>query len=223
MEADFWLQRWQQGRTGFHQDGVEPLLARHWPALGVAPGSRVLAPLCGKSHDLIWLAGQGMQVTGVEISPLAARQFFDEQGWPATQEAADYGVWWRHGDISILCADIFQVPAQVFADCAACYDRAALVALPEAMRARYAQAVYRALPAGSRSLLITLDYPQQERDGPPFSVPDAEVRHLFPDSWMQVQQLENRNILAHEPKFAQQGVTRMHTNVYALTRLPGTL
>ena len=148
MDAEFWLQRWQQGRTGFHQGRVEPLLAKHWPTLGVAPGSRVLVPLCGKAHDLTWLAEQGLKVLGIEISPLAVQQFFDESGLTPTQQAADYGVWWRHGDLSILCADIFRVPASVFADCAACYDRAALVALPQAMRAAYVQAVYQALPAG---------------------------------------------------------------------------
>ena len=218
MEAEFWLTRWQQGRTGFHQNGVEPLLAKHWPTLDVVAGSSVLVPLCGKAHDLLWLAAQGLNVVGIEISPLAAQQFFDEHGLKATQETVDYGVWWRADGISILCADIFQVPASVFANCTACYDRAALVALPAAMRAAYVQAVYGALPAGSRSLLITLDYPQQQRNGPPFSVPHTEVQSLFADQ--QLQQLENRDILAQEPKFAQQGVTRMHTNVYMLTRPP---
>lgn len=220
MDADFWLQRWQQGRTGFHQDRVETLLAAHWDSLGVAPGSRVLAPLCGKSHDLDWLAAQGMQVVGIELAPLAAEQFFAERKLHATQETVSYGTWWRHGAISILCADIFQVPADIIAACDACYDRAALVALPESMRAAYAQAVYGPLPAGSPSLLITVDYPQHERAGPPFAVSDQEVHTLFDASWMQVKQLENRDILSHEPKFREQGVTRFETSVYALTRLP---
>ncbi|MCB5362657.1 thiopurine S-methyltransferase [Pusillimonas sp. CC-YST705] len=220
MDADFWLQRWQQGRTGFHQDRIEPMLARHWPTLGVAPGSTVLVPLCGKALDLIWLAEQGLQVMGVELSPLAAQQFFAEQGMQATQELTDYGVWWRHGQISILCADIFQVPATLIASCSACYDRAALVALPEPMRSRYAKAVYGPLPAASKSLLITVDYPQHERAGPPFAVSGDEVNTLFDPSWMQVQQLEKRDILAKEPKFLEQGVTRFETSTYALTRLP---
>lgn len=220
MEADFWLQRWQQGRTGFHQEHVEPLLARHWPGLGVAPGSRVLAPLCGKSHDLSWLAAQGMEVLGIELAPQAAEQFFAEHDLAATRETVSYGTWWRHGAISILCADIFEVPAELIASCNACYDRAALVALPEAMRARYVQAVYRPLPAGTRSLLITVDYPQAQREGPPFAVSDAEVNTLFDAAWMQTQQLESRDILAKEPKFAQQGVTRFETRVYALRRQP---
>ncbi|MBS0302789.1 MAG: thiopurine S-methyltransferase, partial [Proteobacteria bacterium] len=55
MEHDFWLQRWREGQTGFHQARVLPLLQKHWPALGVAPGGRVFVPLAGKSLDMLWL------------------------------------------------------------------------------------------------------------------------------------------------------------------------
>jgi len=80
MQPEFWLQRWQQGQIGFHRGEGMPLLERHWPALQVAPGGRVLVPLCGKSLDMHWLAAQGHRVLGVEISPLAVQQFFAEAG-----------------------------------------------------------------------------------------------------------------------------------------------
>ena len=35
MHPDFWHQRWQDNRIGFHQDAPTPLLQKHWPALGV--------------------------------------------------------------------------------------------------------------------------------------------------------------------------------------------
>ena len=65
MDADFWQQRWREGRTGFHQDRPTPLLAQYWDAIGVAAGARVLVPLCGKSLDLAWLAARGHRVLGV--------------------------------------------------------------------------------------------------------------------------------------------------------------
>jgi thiopurine S-methyltransferase len=65
-------------------------------------------------------------------------------------------------------------------------------------------------------LLLTLDYPQAEMDGPPFSVPDAEVRVLYEARW-EIDTLETRDVLANEPKFAARGVTRMSTTVYRLT------
>ena len=59
MDATFWLQRWERGETGFHLGAVNPHLERHFPALGLAPGARVLVPLAGKSLDLAWLRERG--------------------------------------------------------------------------------------------------------------------------------------------------------------------
>ncbi|EXF43869.1 thiopurine s-methyltransferase [Pseudomonas sp. BAY1663] len=39
----------------------------------------MLVPLCGKSLDLAWLAGQGFNVLGVELSEKAVEAFFAEQ------------------------------------------------------------------------------------------------------------------------------------------------
>ena len=47
MDADYWLQRWKEGRTGWHHESVMPLLEQHWPSLRVESGTRVLVPLCG--------------------------------------------------------------------------------------------------------------------------------------------------------------------------------
>jgi len=47
MDADFWLERWREGRTHFHQQRVTPLLQKYWPSLELPAGSQVLVPLCG--------------------------------------------------------------------------------------------------------------------------------------------------------------------------------
>jgi thiopurine S-methyltransferase len=65
--------------------------------------------------------------------------------------------------------------------------------------------------------LITLDYPENEMEGPPFSVDEAEVHRLFDAQW-NVGQVERRDILASQPSFSENGVTALHTAVYALTR-----
>lgn len=65
-----WLQCWRDRQTAFHQKAVNQLLARFWPSLDLAKGSRVFVPLCGKSLDMIWLAQQGHEVIGVELSLL---------------------------------------------------------------------------------------------------------------------------------------------------------
>lgn len=183
MQKEDWLVRWREGRTGWHQGEVTPLLRQHWAALRVPAGTRVLVPLCGKTLDLLWLAEQELQVLGVEWSELAVQQFFAEAGLRPERRAAAGGVHYRVGRVHVVVADIFDVDAQVLAGCSAVYDRAALIALPPALRRRYAHAVYGRLPAGSLGLLISLEYPQASMAGPPFSVPESEVRDLLEPQW----------------------------------------
>ena len=222
MEPDYWLQRWREGRTGWHHGTVMPLLEKHWPTLGIAHGSRVLVPLCGKSLDMLWLASIGLRVLGVDVAAAAVTAFLAENRLRAQSHDAPEG---PHcsveglaaGGIEIINGDIFDVPAETFAGCAAFYDRAALIALPVRMRERLVREVYARLPTGARGLLITLDYPQAQMDGPPFSVDDAEVHRLFDADW-NVERLEYRDILADQPSFSEQGVSTLHTAVYRLQK-----
>jgi thiopurine S-methyltransferase len=217
MDADFWLQRWDQGQIGFHQDRVMPLLEKHWPSLALPAGSQVFVPLAGKSLDMLWLAAQGHRVLGVELSPLAVQQFFAEHGLQPRVHESRHGVHHVAGGIELICGDAFALDAQVLADCAAVYDRAALIALPAPMRQRYASQVYGVMPVGAQGLLITLEYPQTQKAGPPFSVVPAEVDALLAGQW-QVDALERRDILSQEPRFVAAGVTSLDTAVYRLRR-----
>lgn len=217
MDADFWLQRWQEGQIGFHRDDVMPLLDKHWPALRLSPGSRVLVPLCGKSLDMHWLAAQGHRVIGVELSPLAVQQFFDEAGLQPLRHRSRYGEHFTAGPVEIILGDAFGLDAALLSDIAGVYDRAALIALPPALRQRYLDTVYAGLPSGCEGLLITLEYPQQEKAGPPFSVEPGEVARLFDLPW-HVDPLERRDILEQEPRFRAEGVSALCTAVYRLQK-----
>ena len=218
MDAEFWLQRWHEGRIGFHRDEVMPLLERHWAALGVPAGGRVFVPLAGKTLDMHWLAAQGHEVLGVELSPLAVRAFFADAGLRPAIHADAEGVHHRAGPVDLVLGDVFALSEQLLAPMDAVYDRAAIIALPQDMRRRYVSGVYARLPRGCRGLLITLEYPQAEKAGPPFSVEEAEVRGLFEPDW-QVDLLERRDILDQEPGFRAEGVTALATAVYRLQRL----
>ena len=206
IDADYWRRRWRDGETGWHRDEVMPLLVAHWPALGVAPGTRVLVPLCGKSLDMAWLAAQGHRVLGIDVSELALEAF-------AREHAGDAAI----ARVELRCADVFAVDDASYAGCGAAYDRAALIALPPAMRTRYAREVYGRLPAGGIALMITLEYPQACKEGPPFAVKEAEVRALFELAW-EVRLLERRDILASQPAFVAAGVPSLHTAVYRLRK-----
>ncbi|MEO7067312.1 MAG: thiopurine S-methyltransferase [Rhodanobacter sp.] len=217
MDKAFWLQRWRDNQTGFHRNRPMPLLAKHWPALAVPTGSRVLVPLAGKSLDMLWLAAQGYRVLGVELSPLAVQQFLTENALEATQRDSTQGRHYVAGSIELICGDVFDLDDATLHSCAAVYDRAAVIALPPPLRTRYATELYGRLPAGCRGLVITLQYPQHEMDGPPFSVDEATMHALFDRDW-HVETLERRDILASEPRFAAHGVNALHTGVYRLDR-----
>ncbi len=217
MDADFWLQRWREGQIGFHRGEVMPLLEQYWPSLAVPTGSRVFVPLAGKTLDMHWLAAQGLQVLGCELSPLAVEAFFAEAGiTPQVQRDAD-GLHHRAGAIDLVQGDVFALREQTLATMDAFYDRAALIALPAGMRRRYVDEVYGRLPAGCRGLLITLEYPPGEKNGPPFPVPEADVHALFAPHW-DVERLTRRDILASEPRFIAEGVTALATAAYRLQR-----
>lgn len=220
MDHAFWLQRWREGRIGFHRNEVMPLLQRHWDSLALARGSRVLVPLCGKSLDMIWLAAQGYRVLGVELSALAIAQFASDNALAMQVHASPLGRHHVAGAIEIIEGDAFALDAATLADCQGVYDRAALIALPPDLRERYVDELHGRLPTGCRGLLITLEYPQAEKQGPPFSVEEVEVRTSFGPRW-DVALVERRDILAHEPAFAAEGVSALSTAVYRLQRKDG--
>lgn len=218
MEPAFWQQRWADNQIGFHQAQVNPYLQTYWPQLQLqlAPGSRVLVPLCGKSLDLAWLAGQGHRVLGVELSRRAVEDFFREHGLEA--EVRQQGAFevWRSGDVQLWCGDFFALRAEDVADCVGLYDRAAVIALPVQMRARYMQLLSGLLPTSCRGLVVTLEYDQSLLAGPPFSVRDEELRQGFA-GW-QVEQLEAVEVIEESPKFVQAGASSLLERVYRLSR-----
>jgi thiopurine S-methyltransferase len=210
MQPEFWHNKWAANQIGFHLPEVNPYLQRHWAAPATA---RVLVPLCGKSLDLSWLAGRGHQVFGVELSEKAVEDFFNEhQVQPQISAKGAFKVY-RGDAIELWCGDFFALTADDVADCAALYDRAALIALPAPMRERYAAHLQQILAQGVQGLLITLDYDQAQMPGPPFAVADEEVQRLLGDVW-QMQVLEEQDVLGDSWKFLQAGVTRLEERVY---------
>lgn len=217
MDPDFWQQRWREGRVGFHQDRVTPLLEQYWSTVDVPAGACVLVPLAGKSLDMLWLASRGYRVLGVELSTLAVEQFFSEHQLLPTRRESAYGTHYVAGEIELICGDAFALDSRILTECAGVYDRAALIALPADMRQRYADQLYARLPSGCRGLLVTLEYPPHQKQGPPFPVDEDEVRRLYARDWS-VEVLERRDILASQPGFSAEGVTELHTAAYRLLR-----
>jgi thiopurine S-methyltransferase len=212
MEPDFWRERWRAGEIGFHRADVNAHLRAHRDALFVVPRPRVLVPLCGKSVDLAYLAAEGADVVGVELVEDAAVAFFAERGWtPAVTRSAARASYAAHG-VEIVAGDLFAEDAQSLGTFDAIWDRAALVALPPALRARYAPHLTALARPGARLLCVTFVF-DGPPVGPPHSVPDDEVRAHFGDAFA-LTRLAALDILDESPRFRERGVTTLEEHVW---------
>jgi len=215
MDAEFWHERWARNEIGFHQSEINTHLQRFWRA---KPGGTVFVPLCGKSRDMLWLLSKGHQVLGVEISAVAVEAFFKEHNLHPIQRRQGAFVRWEVEGLVILQGDFFALAPDDLAGVTAVYDRASLVALPEPMRADYARHLQLLLPQGVETLLVTLEYPQDEMSGPPFSVSAEEVRALYEKGYT-LECIYVEDVLAENPRFRQRGISRMEEKVYILRPL----
>jgi thiopurine S-methyltransferase len=214
MDHDFWNQRWQAGQIGFHAPEAHWALATHWPELGHRVDQPVLVPLCGKSLDMRWLAERGHPVTGIELNPSAVSDFFRE--WQRQPKSLNRdssqlrGL--EAGGVRLWQGDFFAFQAE--RRYPSFYDRAALIALPPAMRSDYARKLRTCLEDAATGLLVTLEYEQNLKDGPPFSVLFEEVDTM---PGFAAVPLERRDVLADSPKFRQSGIGSLYETVYRLT------
>ena len=176
----------------------------------------MLVPLCGKSEDLRWLATRGHDVVGVDLSEIAARAFSAEQGVAFQETQEPPFTVFRGQQITLYAGDLFAFTPGIGGHFDLLYDRAALIALPPAMRPDYAQQLQSLTAPHGRGLLISLEYDTTKMDGPPFSVSESEVRTLFVD--FQVSNLQEYDCLDDEPRFKDRGVRWMKEVVYQLSR-----
>ena len=178
-------------------------------------GRRVLVPLCGKSRDLMWLEARGLDVVGVELSPLACEAVFAEAGrTPTVTERGALRVY-RDGRLTVICGDLFDVGPEDVGAIGAVWDRAALVALPPPMRDRYVPHLRGLCVSGARVLLIALVY-DGNKQGPPHSIPESEVRRHYAGA--DVQLAVRRDLSAEiRPHWAEAGMTWLHAEDWHIT------
>ncbi|SNT70802.1 thiopurine S-methyltransferase [Psychrobacter sp. LV10R520-6] len=216
MNPEFWQARWQDKRTGFNQPEVNPLLTKYLTALNLPSGSRVFVPLCGKSIDMIWLASQGYDVVGVELVESAVQAFFTENDIsPKVTEHTNspnnkcYQGQILGQTIELWAADLFALTPENLGQIDAVYDRAALIALPAEMRLKYSEQVWHLsrnisvdVSGNAPQILLTLNYDQSERNGPPFSISSEQVQQYY-GSHYKITELEGKpSILNAAPELA---------------------
>jgi len=217
MQPEFWHERWRRNQIGFHQGQANSFLERYFPLLGLRDGNEVFVPLCGKSVDMVRLHEEGAQILGVELSDIAVESFFTDNGIPVLKEPDGPFIAFTADGYRIYAGNYFKLDRARLARARAVYDRAALIALPLAMRPAYASHMATLVASGTPMLLLTHEYPQHEMPGPPFAVSEAEVHTLF-DASFTIGALEQRDVLAQNPQFRNRGLSAFSEHAYILTR-----
>lgn len=215
--ARFWHERWEQNQIRFHQAEVNPLLREYWPVLEVEASTRVFVPLCGKSHDMRWLRQRGHPVVGVELSPIACRDFFAEADVaPRISRRGSFEVYEAEG-FRLYCGDFFALTAEDLEGVGAVFDRASLFALDADDRRAYVRAMRSLLAPGAHTLLLTIEFESGSMNGPPFSVTQDEIFALYADGF-EIERLARMGGLAAERRFEERGLATVAQAVYRLER-----
>lgn len=211
MDQGYWKQRWQDNRTGWHLSNVHPLLEQFFHRFNLQQGDRVFVPLCGKSLDMAWLAQQGMQLVGNELSGLAIQQFFDLQRLEPEQSEHSGMACWQAGPFTLYEGDFFDLDPGHVDGVKLIYDRAALISLPkDSKRGRkaYVKKMRSLFSHEVQTLLVTLEYDQELMQGPPFSVGYEEVIWHFAYDHV-IEFLCEIDILEQESRFRERGLDKL--------------
>ena len=225
MEITFWLERWNNNQTGFHQQKINPYLMYFYgekgPVVEQRDNFKVFVPLCGKSKDMLWLSQNNYKVFGVECSDRAIKDFFEENALNYKHAEKDQHALYQSSDllslVEIFQGDFFELQASDLDDVTDIFDRASLVALPVDMRQRYAYKMAELQKPGVRTLLVALTFDPMEMNGPPFSVTEDEVNALYSDDFS-VQKLLFKEVIEEEPGLRKRGLTSLVETVYKLVR-----
>lgn len=219
MDAAFWKERWQTRQIGFHQGRPHHYLERFGGRLFGAKDPRVLVPLCGKSRDLMWLAHGGALVTGAELVGGAVEEFFQEAGVEPERDIAGQHQLLSDSELGvrIFVGDFFRLAPHAVGPITGVYDRAALVALPPALRERYVEHLLEFLPVGAGLLLVTVVYDEAAMDGPPFSVRRDEVERLF-SPCAHIELLASESVIETEVRFLDRGLSDLWEEAHWIIR-----
>lgn len=161
-----WNECYEIGNTpwekGFATPVIEEIHKRH-PELFQG---NVLVPGCGMGHDARRLAELGMQVTAIDLVPLAIERA--KQLDPK-------------GTVKFVQADVFHLPDQWRGKFDAVWEHTCFCALPPERRKDYISAMTSALKPGGKIFGVFFINPEMDEGetGPPFGIEVDELHHLW--------------------------------------------
>lgn len=216
QDNHLWLQFWRDQREDFHQSVVNPLLAKFWASLELTHGSRVFVPLCGKSLDMIWLAQQGHEVIGVELSPVAVKAFFRENGLKYVKRQCGKFTLWQSGRLNILCGDYFDLTQLDLGFFDTVYDRSALTALPENIRDLYVAQLRKIIPSSANIFLLTIEDAAENETLEQAIAVSEEITTLYAKNF-RIDLAYVESVFETDPDLPNQPLQRAEYKVYRLS------
>lgn len=214
-ELERWRQLWRGDDIPFHRPDVHPDLVEFGDAILEGGPHRILVPLCGKSVDMAYLTERGHEVIGVEVVERAVTEFFEERGLRPEVEAVDRLTMYRAGSLTVVRGDIFEIDRSHVGQVDRIWDRAALVALPAHMRGDYTRHLRQLAAPGWAMLLSSIEYDTTVMSGPPWSVPEEEIRLHYPGA--SFERLARRDALDRAPHMRERGHTWLTESTYLIT------
>ena len=213
-----WLKFWENNETNWHGDNVTQELIEYFELFELEPRDKVFVPLCGKSLDMLYIMNQGFSVIGVEISEIGVRQFFNENNLTYKITKVDDFDLYSTENLEIYCGDFFALTSKHLNKVKSVFDRKSLIALEPEVRQKYVKHLNDIISVGARILLVTLQYPQHQMSGPPFSVNKSEVELLFSMTF-ESRELRSFNDIENGLKLERAGVDFINNAAYCLRKV----
>lgn len=177
-----WENAYQRGETPWEKGKAHPALVDFLSNNGPVTGE-ILVPGCGYGYDVRALSTPANHVIGIDLAPFAI------------SKAKTFPIVGRE---EYLLEDVFSLPAQFAHRFDSVFEHTCFCAIDPAMRARYVEAIVRALkPAGKINAIFFLN-PDNDDEGPPYGVTRKELKQFFgtrfsiEDEWIPARTYEGR-------------------------------
>lgn len=215
-ERSRWERAWRDQNTPWVNAKSDLFLKAERHRLKRWRAGKALVPLAGNSPAVRMLHDLGMDVTAVEYVPAAVRALLREQfpRYKIRRQETPHGRAYRGRRLTVRQEDFFLLPTDARFDLI--YDRAAIVAILPRQRKRYAKILCRAAAAGGALFIVAYEFIGKRRAAPPFSLSRAELLKLFPGWRVKAGAVHTYGKV--EPRFVEQGITRMRSCWVLLTK-----
>lgn len=230
LSLEYWVKRWDDNNTLWHQhDGnkllwrsLHNLLPSKFPSRKPAELT-VFVPLCGKAKDMYLLYEMGFTVVGVEYSPKGVDEFFAENQLKEGKKNNGSMRSTEDGRLMIGVGDLFSfsgdqshynpLPYEKFD---IIWDRGSFEATNSCDRERYASLLLSLLDKDGVYLMNTKVYDLNEYGGPPLAANTDDLRQFYGEK-LDVVLLEKEDIIDSLETWRKRGLTKLDEVVHLMT------